>query len=372
MKVVIKFCSLLMIAFIVTTCFSQTRINDFLQNNLYFDSLNVVYKQKQFDSLFTFIVANRNFNGVMLIAQDDKILYENVAGFADFTTKKPLDIHSSFEIGSMSKMFTAVSILLLYEEGKIDLSKKIIDYIPDFPYSEITIHQLLCHRSGLPEYFSFAEKYHKNPSFPLTNDSLLLMLQKHKPKCSTEPDDEFEYNNTGYAVLASIVEKVSGMPFKQFLETKIFEPLEMKETFLYQFGSSQEIILGHKGNKKIYYRNFMSGVVGDKGIFSSINDLYTWDKAIFSGKIIKKETLALATTPQNPDKNPCNNYGYGFHIGCTENKQSLIYHGGLWNGNHSLFVHRASDNTVIIILSNIYNKSFMWKSYNILHILDEL
>jgi len=356
----------------VTPCISQLNSNSFSENNRYFDSLNLVYKQKKLDTLFTYLATKRAFNGAILIAQSDTIFFQNVSGYTNFTTKEPLNLHASFEIGSMSKMFTAVSVLLLYEQGKIDVSKKVSDYIPDFPYSEITVHQLLCHRSGLPEYFSFAEKYHKNSSFPLTNDSLLLMLQKHKPKCSTEPDNEFEYNNTGYAVLASIVEKVSGMTFKHFLDTNIFEPLGMKETFLYQYGSQQEIMLGHKGNKKVYPRNFLSGVVGDKGVFSSVNDLYLWDKALFSGKIIKKQTLALACAPHNSDKNPCNNYGYGLHIGCTGNNQPLLYHGGLWNGNHSLFVHRPSDGTLIIILSNIYNKSFMWKSYNILHILDEL
>lgn len=356
----------------ISPCYSQSKAEAFTQNNHYFDSLNLIYKQHQFDSLFTFIVKEKYFNGAFLIARGNDILYENVAGYSNYSNQKPLDIHASFEIASVSKMFTAVAILMLYEEGKIDLTKKVRDYLPDFPYNNITVHQLLCHRSGLPEYFKFAERYHKNPSFPLTNDSLLLMIQKHQPKYNALPDKEFEYCNTNYAILAAIVEKVSEIPFSQYLETKLFKPLEMNETFLYQYGNNQTILIGHRSNKKEYERNYLSGVVGDKGIFTSVHDLYDWDKALFNGKLIKKETLAIAVFPHNPDQMLCNNYGYGLRIRCDEQKNILLYHGGLWNGNNSLFIHRPIDNTLIIFLSNIYNKSFTWRSADMLRILDEL
>lgn len=356
----------------ISPCYTQSKSEVFIKTNHYFDSLNLIYKQHQFDSLFTFIVKEKDFNGSFLIARGNDILYENVAGYSNFTNKKPLDIHTSFEIASVSKMFTAVAILILYEEEKIDLTKKVSDYLPDFPYRDITVHQLLCHRSGLPEYFKFAERYHKNSSFPLTNDSLLLMIQKHQPKCNALPDKEFEYSNTNYAILAAIVEKVSEIPFSQYLETKLFKPLGMTETFLYQYGSNQAILLGHRSNKREYQRDYLSGVVGDKGIFTSVHDLYYWDKALFADKLIKKETLAIALSPHNSNQTLCNNYGYGFRIGCDEQNNILLYHGGLWNGNNSLFIHRPIDNTLIIFLSNIYNKSFTWRSADVLRILDEL
>jgi CubicO group peptidase (beta-lactamase class C family) len=349
-------------------CISQS----FTTSNRYFDSLNEVYKIKQLDDLFIYLKKEKHFNGAFLIAKDETILYENVSGYSSYLTKQRLNLHSSFEIASISKSFTAVAVLMLYEEGKVDIHQNVSYYLPDFPYTDITVHQLLCHRSGLPDYFNFAEKYHKDILYPLTNDSLLSMLQTYKPNCSTIPDNNFEYSNTGYAVLANLIEKVSGMSLKQYFNTRIFEPYGMRETFLYQFGDSVNIMLGHKSNKKVYSRNFISGVIGDKGIQSSIHDLYLWAKLIFSEKIIKKESLILLSTPHNPEKPFYNNYGYGFRIGCDGQKNIIFYHGGLWNGNHSLLVYRPYDQAVIVILSNIYNKSFIGRSGDIFRILDEL
>lgn len=351
---------------------SQSNFPTFKESNRYFDSLNLIYKQLQIDSLFNSIVNENKFNGALLVAKGEKIVYENVAGYSNFSSKTPLTLNSSFEIASVSKMFTAAAILLLYEEEKIDLSKNVKDYLPDFPYENITIHHLLCHRSGLPEYFNFAKRYHKNHHFPLTNDSLLLMINKYKPKLKKNPNREFEYNNTGYAILASIVEKITGITFKEFVETKFFKPLEMEQTFFYLYGETKNINIGHYANKKEYKRDCLSGVIGDKGIFSSVHDLYKWNNALFSGKIIKTETLKLAEFPNNKEQDNCNNYGYGLRISCDENNNTLLFHGGLWNGNNSLFIHRPSDKTVIIVLSNIFNRSFTGKSVDILHILDEL
>ncbi|MDY0015419.1 MAG: serine hydrolase domain-containing protein [Bacteroidales bacterium] len=375
-KFTFQYCLLRGIIFLfimhASLCFSQSLSNSFNEKNQYFDSLNIIYKQQQTDSLFNFIVKDKHFNGTFLVAQKNVVLYENVAGYACLQQKQPLPIHTSFEIASVSKMFTAVAILMLYEEGKITLNNDVCVYLPEFPYANITVHQLLCHRSRLPEYFKFADRYHKNSSFPLTNDSLLSMLQHRKPKCGSLSNQEFEYCNTNYALLASIVEKILGISFSQFLQENIFNPLGMKETFLYYFGSNQQIVYGHRSNKRRYERNYLSGVVGDKGIFSSVHDLYVWDKALFSGDIIKKETLLLAVSPQHPDISACNNYGYGFRLGCDENGNTLIYHGGLWNGNHSLFIHRPVDDVLIVFLSNVYNKSFTWRSNDILRIWDEL
>lgn len=365
-------CIIFLFSMHVLLCFSQSDPNKYNEKNQYFDSLNLIYKHQQIDSLFNFIVKEKQFNGTFLIARNNMVLYENVEGYASFQQKTPLHIQTSFEIASLSKMFTAVAILMLYEEEKIALNKDVREYLPEFPYANISVHQLLCHRSGLPEYFKFADKYHKNSSFPLTNDSLLSMLKYRTPNINSLPDKEFEYSNTNYSLLASIVEKISGMSFSQFLQEKFFDPLEMKKTFLYCFRSNQPIMYGHKSNKRIYERNYLSGVIGDKGIFSSVRDLYIWNKALFSGTLIKKETLLLAISPHHSELSACNNYGYGFRLSCDKNGNQLIYHGGLWNGNHSLFIYRPIDNTFIVFLSNVYNNSFIWRSSDILSILDEL
>ena len=365
----ISICLLFSLFFAVAPTYSQSET--FKASNHYFDSLNTIYKMQQLHELFLHLDKEKHFNGSLLIARGDTILYENVCGYIYYPDTESLNLHTSFEIASITKTFTAVAILLLYEEGKLDINRKVSEYLPNFPYKDISIHDLLCHRSGLPAYFSFAKKYHDDKMFPLTNDSLLAMMQHYTPRRNSSPGQLFEYSNTGYAVLASIIEKVSEVSYIQFIQTKLLIPLDLHETYVYRFGEPENIILGHKSNKRLDTRNFLSGVVGDKGIQSSASDLYKWTLSLFSEKIISRKSLDLLSTPKNPELSRCNNYGYGFRISCDEQGNSLFFHGGLWNGNHSLLVYRPFDQTIIVVLSNIYNKSFFGISGTILSILDE-
>jgi CubicO group peptidase (beta-lactamase class C family) len=320
------------------------------------------------------MVKIKKFNGSILIAKNGKVLYQNCSGYADFAAKKRLTLSSQFEIASVSKQFTAVAILMLYEQNKLRLTDTVQRFIPDFPYKGITIHQLLCHRSGLPDYFKFAEKYHDDKTVMIDNDSLLRMMKKYHPKILEQPNKKFEYSNTGYAVLASIVERISGISFADFVNRTIFIPLGMKETYFYLHGKPQEnaYTVGHRNNYKIYDRDCESGVMGDKGIFTTIADLLIWDNALYQAKILKAETINMAFNPKNPENPPCHNYGYGWRLSCDDFGKPLIYHGGLWNGNNSLFLKRLSDEVLIIFLSNLYNRGFSGKSNDFLLILDEL
>ena len=208
----------------------------------------------------------------------------------------------------------------------------------------------------------------------MTNDSLLNMMSVYKPKPLEVPNKNFDYSNTGYAVLASIVERIAGIPFYQFVNQFIFEAVGMKDTYFYHYGKSKPegYTVGHRGNYKYYERDFLSGVLGDKGIFTTPYDLYLWDKALYEAKIINAENLQTAFSPQNTDRSRCNNYGYGWRLSCDEYGNALIFHGGLWNGNNTLFMRRITDETLIIFFSNLYNKGFAGKSSVILTILDEL
>ena len=353
---------------------AQNRTAEFVAINNFFDSVSLQMKTQQIDTMFKNMLSEKKFNGYLLVGKQRKIIYSNYSGFADFPKKKRLNKSSQFEIASVSKQFTAVAILMLYEQKKLDLNDTIQKFIPNFPYSKISIHQLLCHRSGLPDYFKFAEKYHKDENFLMSNDSLLNMMSVYKPKCLDVPNKSFEYSNTGYAVLASIVERVSGMPFYLFVNQYIFDVVGMKDTYFYHYGKGKPegYTVGHRSNYKSYERDFLSGVLGDKGIYTTANDLYLWDKALYEAKIISPATLQMAFSPQNADRSPCSNYGYGWRLSCDEHGNALIFHGGLWNGYNTLFLRRLSDETLIIILSNVYNKGFSGKSSAILSIFDEL
>ena len=336
------------------------------------DTNVTVSKLQKIDSLFQNMVTEKKFNGILLIGRGDSVLYTNFSGYADFQTKRKLTQNSRFEIASVSKQFTAVAILMLYEQGKLKLTDKVQQFIPDFPYSGITVHQLLCHRSGLPEYFKFADEYHKDTNFIIGNDSLLRMLNVFKPKILQTPNKKFEYCNTGYVVLASIVERVSGMKFTDFVRTKIFKPLNMTETCFYYYDKipAEVFVMGNKNATTPYQRDYMSGIVGDKGIYTTANDLFKWSNALDDGKVLKQNTLEMAFSPKNPERSNCQNYGYGWRIECDTCQRTMVYHGGLWNGYNTLFVKRSCDRTTLIILSNIYNRGFSGKSKDFFAVLD--
>ena len=336
------------------------------------DTAITAEKLRKIDSLFQEMVDVKKFNGAILIGRDGKILYTKYNGYADFQTKRELVSNSRFEIASVSKQFTAVSILMLYEQGKLKLTDTVQRFIPDFPYRGITVHQLLCHRSGLPEYFKFADKYHQDTNFIIGNDSLLRMLKVFKPKILQNPDKKFEYNNTGYVVLASIVERVSGMKFTDFVHLHIFAPLGMKESCFYYYDTipKNQFTVGHKATMKHYERDYMSGIVGDKGIFTTVNDLFIWSNALDNGKILQPKTLEMAYAPKNSELDSCHNYGYGWRLDCDSCMRPLIYHGGMWNGNNTLFIKRPSDKTTYIVFTNIYNRASYGKSKVFFSILD--
>ena len=353
---------------------AQNRTAEFVEINNFFDSISLQMKVQQIDLVFKNMTTEKRFNGSMLVGKQNEIIYANFSGYADYIKKKRLNKSSQYEVASVSKQFTAIAILMLYEKKKLNLTDQVQKFIPDFPYTGITVHQLLCHRSGLPDYFKFAEKYHEDENYLMTNDSLLNMMKNHAPKRLEVPDKKFEYSNTGYAVLASIVERVSGVSFADFVMQSIFKPVGMKETYFYHYGKNQPegYTIGHKSSWKYYERDFLSGVLGDKGVFTTANDLYLWDKALYEAKIVKPETLQMAFSPKHKELSPCNNYGYGWRLSCDDSGNALIYHGGLWNGNNCLFLRRVTDRTLIIFLSNVYNKGFSGRSAEVLTILDAL
>lgn len=326
---------------------------------------------KQLDKVFQTIVREKHFNGAMLAADDKGIVYQNVSGYATLKGRQRLHAHSQFEVASVSKQFTAVSILMLYQQGLLSLDDSMERFFPFFPYHGITVRQLLCHRSGLPDYFDFGLDYCADIE-PMSNDELLEILINYHPARSFAPDARFEYSNTGYAMLALIVEKVTGNTFEDFVFRNIFEPLGMNDTRFY----TEECLvpsaytIGHRKNKSAYERDALSGVVGDKGIMTTTTDLYTWFFHI--SDILADSLLQMAWTPQNRDMKACGNYGFGWRLTCDMHGSPLVYHGGLWNGNHTLMVYRPADHAFLLFLSNWCNGAFQHRSDQVLEILKNM
>ncbi|MBO7625367.1 MAG: beta-lactamase family protein [Bacteroidales bacterium] len=325
----------------------------------------------QLAQLFQTIVKEKRFNGSMLVADDQGVLFQRTNGYARLAGGKRLHAASQFEVASVSKQFTAISILMLQEAGLLSLEDSLERFFPFFPYHGITIRQLLCHRSGLPDYLEFALPY-SNDLEPMSNEELLQLLTLEHPEPESPPDTRFSYSNTGYAVLASVVEKVSGLTFEDFVLRNIFEPLEMNHSRFFTEACTVPSLftIGHRRNKSVYERDALSGVVGDKGIMTTTADLHQWFFHI--GALVSDSTLAMAWTPQNGDMDSCANYGFGWRLSCDAQGNRLVYHGGLWNGNHCLMLYRPCDHTFLLFLSNWCNGAFQRRSDTVLEIMNGL
>lgn len=321
---------------------------------------SVVIAQK-FDSLFTSLSQKRGFNGAVLVGIHGTAVYKHAFGYSDLRAKKPLDVRSVFQIASVSKQFTAVAVMMLKEQGLLRYDDPVSAYIPGFPYAGVTIRQLLAHRSGLPNYMYFAGKYWKEKRKALTNGDVIAMLVKHKPRPEFLPDRRYKYSNTGYVVLAHIVERLSGLPFDEYMERTVFAPLGMTSTFVYNPSNRKTVeyeTSGHSRNRRKVYTDFLDGVSGDKGIYSTVEDLFAWDQALYTERLVQQETLDEAFTPSSYDMKRDNNYGYGWRIDTLDDGSKVVYHGGWWRGYNSLFLRRLDDHTTIIILCNKVNWSW--------------
>ena len=308
--------------------------------------INAESKIKRLDSLFNYYHNLGAFNGNVLIAQSGVAFYKKSFGFANFKTKDSLNENSQFQLASISKQFTATAIMILKEKGLIDYNDSVQKFFPNFPYQGITIKLLLSHRSGLPNYIYYCDDVIKCKETPINNDSVISILTRDKPLKYYPPNKKFNYSNTGYAVLASIVEKVSGISFEEFIKREIFSPLKMTNSVVYN--KTKNIFIENKATGYLYREteasdNFLNGVVGDKGIYSTTEDLYKWNMGLYSDKIIKRTTLAEAFEPANSDMKPPRNYGFGWRLQYLTDGRKMIYHRGWWYGFQDLLVRLESD-----------------------------
>lgn len=312
------------------------------------------------DSIFSYLHKRKGFNGTVLVTKYDKIIYKGAFGYADFYRRDSLSTETAFQLASVSKQFTAMAVMMLQEAGKLDYDDSVQQYLPDFPYQGITVRQLLTHRSGLANYTYFSDHLWPDRLKPMFNEDVLQLMRKHAPAPYHQPDKRFDYSNTGYFILASIVEKAAGMPFEEFLQKRIFEPLQMNSTFT--FGDSLkaqevQVATGHTGGRQKRTTDFLDTVLGDKGLFSTVEDLYKWDQALYTHKLVKQETLQEAFKGSRTRKKLDEDYGFGWRIRQLQNGDTIVYHAGLWHGYNTYLLRNPKDHSALIVLSNLPNGS---------------
>ncbi|XHR94083.1 serine hydrolase domain-containing protein [Mucilaginibacter sp. UC70_90] len=322
---------------------------------------------KKIDAVMQELHRTRGFNGNVLVAKKGKIVYEKAIGWADYLHRDSLKIGSQFELASVTKTMTSTAILQLMERGKLKLDDDVKKFFPDFPYDGVTIRLLLTHRSGMMNYVYFIDdiyrKNHLNQRKGLTNAEAMKMIADYKPTRFNEPNKRFLYNNSNFMVLGAIVEKVSGMSYAQFMQENVFKPASMAHTHVYSKAVYDKIpvdVVGHDRGQWRYsvVQNFLDGPVGDKGIYSTVGDLFLFDRALRAGLLLKPATLDSAYVPRNPMVHGHFSYGYGWRT-FTAPGEEVIYHTGWWHGFRHIYLRDMKHDITIVLLTNLANGSLL-------------
>ncbi len=342
---------------ILVTCNEPASMKEVYLNP---ESAWVHYNQKKIskiDSLLLDYQDRYRFNGNVLVADNNHIIYQG--SFENSVLKKNTVLNQSsvFQLASISKQFTAMAVMMLKERGLVRYSDSLAKYIPDMPWPDVTIKHLLQHTGGLPNYMWVVEHYWKKDS-PPSNAQIIELIRDHKDEMNLyfKPGTRFNYSNTGYMVLALLVESVTGQTFPDFMEDNIFNPLGMNQSFVYpnSFSADTSMLVGYRPYRGRYIsipQTINDGSFGDKGVYSTTSDLYLWDQALNSEKLVSFKTLEEAFSPLMLKGKYKINYGFGFRIKEVDGKK-IVYHHGRWNGFRTSIWRYPEGNSTIIILNN--------------------
>ena len=313
-------------------------------------------KIHRIDSLLNRVLKNYRFNGNALVALKGYPIFRATRGFKDLNTDDTLNFNTVFQLASVSKAFTAMSVLMLSEQGYFCLDDTVSNFIPEFPFDNITIKQLLQNTSGMQNYMYYVD-HQWNKEEHITNEDVLKLINDNNPRLNFRPGRKHHYNNTGYTILALLVERVSGMPFYRFLDQNIFTPLKMEHTFAWNIGAidtTSNITTGYT-RRGWRYRKFdhnpLDEVLGDESIYSTVDDLLKWDQAFYTNVLISDSLKAEAFSPTVSRRNRAYKYGYGWRLKEVNGKK-VIYHNGLWNGFTASLTRYVDENVTIILLNN--------------------
>jgi len=278
-------------------------------------------------------------------------------------------------LASVSKMFTAEAIMLLYSQGKLDYDDMITKYIPEFPYEGITIRHLLNHRSGLSRYETLADEHWPDRGIPIHNEDVIKLYCEYRPDPYNQPDVTFHYTNVNYVLLASIIERITGQHFEDFMKENIFAPLGMDRSYIYSLRGVDRLktyvdteVQGHdmlsRGTRKAQ-DDYLNGVVGDKVMYSTVDDLYKFHLALQYNTFLPDSIQQEAFVPGSPTWKRGENYGFGWRM--NNKHPGVVFHFGWWKGYRSYFICDLEKARVLIILTNTdasLSGEFLWDFIN--------
>jgi CubicO group peptidase (beta-lactamase class C family) len=315
------------------------------------------------------------FNGSVMVMDEGVAIYQKNFGYADMERLSSLNDSTLYELASCSKQFTATAIMILAEQGKLKLTDTLQKFIPSFPYQHITIENLLTHTSGLPSYEALLAKVWDKTKFA-TNTDVVNLLKLYKPQILFNPNEQFVYSNTGYVLLAYIIETISNMSYQQFLDSTIFKPLHMKRSRVYNTRRSVNEVIDNYAYGYIYSSKlenyilpdsiekykmviYQDVVSGDGSVNSSTQDLILWQRELMNPTLLSKQTLAKAFQRHQLNNGAEVNYGYGFFLSGGGSAETLIYHTGGWPGYLCIIMLFPESKKSVIVLSNNSSDYFM-------------
>lgn len=324
-------------------------------------------KLEAIDEIFSKYHEYEGFQGAVLVAERGKVIYREAFGLANREWNIPNQADSRYDIASVSKQFTAMLVMQLYEEGKTHPDSTISSYYPEYRSDiarKVTIHHLLTHRSGIPNYTSIPYVWSDSLINRYSSDEL---VQKF---CSGdlefEPGSRYSYNNSGYFILSVILEKVSGQSFAELLEEKILEPLHMNNTGLDQRASIIDKRAYGYVQKNDQFENarpmYMANLQGAGNMYSTVDDLYRWDRALHEGKLLSAKGHREMTKAFSEESDTWitpykNSYGYGMGVaqvpGPRNKDIGMIFHSGHITGYSSFMARFVDDEHLVVLLSNL-------------------
>lgn len=310
-------------------------------------------KAARLDSVFAFYHRKGMFNGVASVQFGNALLYSKAFGLADRNLGIPNDTATVFRIGSVSKQFTAMLVMLLQEEGKLSTEDSVGKYLPGFAHGAVMLAQLLTHRSGIPDYTSNAACLPDILARPMP--IMELVTRYCQDSLTFAPGAQFRYSNSGYAILAAVVEKAAGIPFAAVLEEKITGPLDMRDTRFGTPPSPALIAMGYEGSlPEIAYP--VANMPGCGGIYSSVPDLRKWENALIECRLLPCARLSEMFTPRADYADWHAGYGYGWMtdrmLFSASRKHTVQYHPGTDGGFYSMQVRQPDRGITLTMLCN--------------------
>ncbi len=356
-----------------------------------FLTIHALYAQSipaQLDSLFHQVSTDPQirFNGVVLVAENDKIIYQNTVGFCNISTEKKNTIHTRFQLASLSKVFTATAIMQLVEKGTIKLDDPLTKYFPSFPYGEITIRQILSHTSGLPD---FREVYREKSPHALHNSDMIPALVQFGPPASA-PGTEWHYSSMGYALLANLVEKISGLSFPDYIQEFICKPAGMLHSYVLSpyiinpdslrainYFSNRSDALTAGDSIKLVLESPWQTIVGPGLMVSSAEDLLSFSEALFANKILSTKTQSeMYTTVKLKDGTNAKldrapiYAALGWGVDIDESSGKIVSHNGGSMGISTILLRNLKTHQTVIVLQNTDNMGILVFGINAMNILN--